>query len=950
MSTPHANAAADFARAFVQRWARSTLNERAVAQPHFTDLCRLLEQPTPSDIDPDGEFYRFEKPLTKSGGGAGFADVWWRHRFAWEYKGPGKSLDKAYEQLQRYRGDLENPPILIACNVEEYAVHIEFTGHRSRVEPFANEDVASLKFREFMRLVFTDPEQLRPAERVESVTEQAAARLARVAQLLEARGYAPTEIAPFFMQLLFTMFAEDIKVLPGNLLSANLQESIFHPEEFPDRMRALFRSMRDGGFFGISRVPRFNGGLFERDAILPLTADEIQFLYEAAKLDWKDIEPAIFGTLFERFLDPAKRAQLGAHYTSRDDILLIVDPVVMAPLRREWASVRAQLDVLAPQFREARGGTRQRLQHRMEGMILEFIEQLGKLRILDPAAGSGNFLYVTLKQLKDLELEVVNYAAGLELQPPDLVVHPSQFHGIEKNLFAAELAQVVVWIGYLQWKRTNGFWDLQEPILEHLHSIRCEDAILGVDVHGAPVPPAWPEADIIIGNPPFLGGNKIRQGLGDGYVDALFALYEGRVPAFADLVCYWFERTRELIDQGKVKRAGLIATQGIRGGASRKVLERIKKTGNIFWAQSDRDWVLDGAVVHVSMAGFDGGIETQYILDDASVLEIHSDLSSTVNTASAKRLIENAGLCFMGASPKGPFDIDSDVARLWLEMTNASGRANADVVRPVVSGIDIAQRSRGKWTVDFGLMSLDEAMYYEAPFAYVRHVVHPVRSKNRRPAYATKWWQYAEARPGMRRALAGLSRFIATPEVAKHRVFAWMTPQALCNQQTLVFARDDDYFFGVLHSRPHELWARATGTQLREAESGCRYTPTTTFETFPFPWLPGHELAGCPCVTAIAAAARDLVAQRDAWLNPGEVFGVDLKQRTLTNLYNKRPDWLVEAHHRLDCAVFDAYGWPYDFADGEILERLLALNLARAAGQSEVAVAAVEDEEEVAAD
>lgn len=935
MSAPHATTAA-LARAFVEKWGRSTLNERAISQPHFTDLCHLLGQRTPSEVDPTGDFYRFEKPLTKSGGGAGFADVWYKDHFAWEYKSKGKSLDRAYEQLQRYRGDLDNPPILVACNIDEYAVHIEFTGHRSRVEPFKNEDVASLKFRELMHLVFTDPEQLRPAERVESVTEQAAARLARVAQLLEARGYAPTEIAPFFMQLLFAMFAEDIKVLPGGLLSANLQEAIFHPEEFPDRMRALFRSMRDGGFFGISRVPRFNGGLFERDVVLPLNADELMFLYEAARLDWKDIEPAIFGTLFERFLDPAKRAQLGAHYTSRDDILLIVDPVVMAPLRREWAAVRTQLDMLVPQFRAAQGGTRQRLQHRMEGMILEFMEQLGRLRFLDPAAGSGNFLYLALKQLKDLELEIVNYAAGVGLQPPDLVVHPSQFHGIEKNLFAAELAQVVVWIGYLQWKRKNGFWDLQEPILEHLHSIRCEDAILGVDVHGAPVPPAWPEADIIIGNPPFLGGKKLRTELGDTYVDTLFRLYEGCVPHEADLVTYWFERARALVERGQVRRIGLLATQSIRAGANRKVLERIKSTGDIFLAWSDRPWILDGAAVRVSMVGFDDGSECERTLDGAEVPSINANLTADADVTRARRLSENMSLTFMGTTKGGAFDLSPEQARWMLDAPmNAQGHPNADVVRPWINGSDVASRPRGMFIIDFGVDTSEaEATLYDLPFKYVEGVVKSERAKNNRAVYRQRWWIHVEPRPALRRAVQPLARYIVTPRVAKHRLFAWASRETIPDSRLYVFARDDDYFFGVLHSRAHELWSLATSSR-HGVGNDPTYNNTTCFETFPFPWAPGHEPASGLAVEKIAAAARNLVEQRDAWLNPAEVFGVDLKQRTLTNLYNRRPDWLVEAHHRLDAAVLAAYDWPADLSDEEILARLLALNLARAAGQGE---------------
>jgi hypothetical protein len=329
------------------------------------------------------------------------------------------------------------------------------------------------------------------------------------------------------------------------------------------------------------------------------------------------------------------------------------------------------------------------------------------------------------------------------------------------------------------------------------------------------------------------------------------------------------------------------------------------------------------------MVGYDRGQEADRTLDGKPVATINADLTSSLDFTKALRLDENMGICFMGPSPKAPFDIDADVAAGMLASPlNINGRPNSDVVRPVASGVDLVRRSRGKWTIDFGLRSQDEASKYEAPFEYVRSYVLPARA-DRRDDYRGQWWQYARPRPGMREALKGKPRFIATPEVAKHRVFVWLPAETLSNQQTLVFAVSDDYFFGVLQSRAHEAWARRTGTQLREAESGFRYTPTTTFETFPFPWPPGHEPADDPCVEAIAEAARELVQQRDAWLNPPGASEAELKKRMLTNLYNARPAWLDNAHRRLDAAVFAAYGWPADLGDDEVLGRLLALNLER---------------------
>ena len=958
---------------FIQHWEQVTLNEKAVAQSHFNALCALLGLKGPVESDPTGQFFRFEKPLTKAGGAAGFADVWYKDRFAVEYKTKGKyaTLREAYLQLLLYKDDLDNPPILIACDLAHYEIHVAFTGYPSRVHAFTNRDLENASVRDLLRRALTAPESLRPVEQADTITKTVAASFAKIAQLLEGRGFAPTVIAHFFMKVLFALFAEDIQLLPAELMSTSIRRAILNPAEFPERARALFRAMREGGYFGADRVPRFNGWLFNDDEVLPLTADELTFLADAARHDWAAVEPAIFGTLFERSLDPTKRAQLGAHYTSREDILLIVEPVLMQPLRRQWAEVQAGVSALRDQWALLDGNAQRKLQSIAETMLLNFMEQLAAVRVLDPACGSGNFLYVALTALKDVEKAVWVYAGGIGVRQPELAVSPAQLFGIEKNPFAAELAQVVVWIGYLQWLKREGFlegWP-KEPVLKALHTIENRDAILTIDLDGQPAEPPWPEVDVIMGNPPFLGGNKVRKELGDTYVEALFALYKDRVPAFADLVCYWFERARAQLEQGQVQRVGLLATQGIRGGANRKVLERIKASGDIFLAWSDRKWYQDGAAVQVSMVGFDTGSEQERQRDGHVVATINADLTATVDLTTIQNLRENHGICFMGPSAKAPFDLDADSAGLMFSAPpNPNGRPNTDVVRPVASAIDLAQRNRGKWTIDFGLRSEDEAACYEAPFAYVRTHVYPVRMSEDRVKYAGNWWQYARPRVEMRTALAGKPRYIATPGVAKYRIFVWVRPEVLCNQGTLVFARDDDYFLGVLHAKPHELWARGTGTQLRDAESGSRYTPTTTFETYPFPWPPGSEPTDDARVHAIAAAARELVALREAWLNPhppapspikgegepeasyGEISplplwergrgrgakaedaldGVKLSERTLTNLYNQRPDWLHAAHQRLDAAVCAAYGWPVDSSDEELLARLLALNLARA--------------------
>lgn len=509
---------------------------------------------------------------------------------------------------------------------------------------------------------------------------------------------------------------------------------------------------------------------------------------------------------------------------------------------------------------------------------------------------------------------------------------PSQLHGIEINRYAHELAQTTVWIGYIQWFRENGFGVPAEPILKPLQDFLLMDAILAYDNTGARLEPEWPQADVIISNPPYLGDKKMRAELGDKYVDDLRELYAGRLPGQSDPVCYWFEKARAMIESGAARRAGLLATQGIRGGANRTALDRIKETEDIFWAQSDRDWILDGATVHVSMIGFDAGEETHRELDGQRVDVINPDLSSMADLTLAQRLAENDDLSFIGTQKTGPFDLTEEQA---MEMMAASGnpnrRPNKDVIKPWINAKDITQRSRSMWIIDFGVdMPVEAAAQYEKPFEHVRKHVKPKRDEARRKNHREKWWLFGEARPGMREAISRLTRFIVTPLVSKHRLFAWVPTYVIPENLLVIIARDDDCFFGVLHSQAHEVWALRQGTQLREARSGSRYTLTTTFENFPFPWPPSEEPKDDPRVVAIAEAARDLVQKRDTWLNPKGAPEKELRKRTLTNLYNRRPTWLQIAHRKLDQGVFDAYGWPHDLDDEQILCRLLALNLERA--------------------
>jgi len=913
---------------FVNKWRDVELKESSFSQEHFIDLCHLVGHQTPASLDPTGEIFSFE-----AGAGHGFADVWKAGFFAWEYKGNRRDLEDAYDQLLRYRVSLQNPPLLIVADAGLIRIHTNFTNSVKREYEITLEDLLDPDKLELLRCAFFEPQGLKADETPEQVTEQAAKDFARLAEILRKWGEDPSETAHFLIRLLFCLFSEDIGLLPRDLFTRLVARTKRNAAAFASQLSQLFVAMSTGGWFGEHEIIHFDGGLFDTDFALELDSEGIDILAAISGLDWSSIEPSILGTLFERSLDPEKRAQLGAHYTSREDILLIVEPVLMTPIQRRWAEVEKEARQLADKRdNQTRRSDRTKTESKLASLLEGFAEEIRSVRVLDPACGSGNFLYVALRQMLEMWRDVSNMAGelGLPLMLPTSAPSPEQLYGIEINAYAHELAQATIWIGYIQWLRENGFGQPPEPILKKLDNIRLMDAILDYDDAGKPVEPDWPKADVIIGNPPFLGGNKIRQEIGDKYVDHLFELYDGRVPAFADLVCYWFERARAYIQTNEINRVGLLATQGIRGGANRTVLERIKETGDIFWAYSDRDWILDGATVHVSMVGFDKGNEIRKELDGAVVENINPDLTSHVDVTKARRLSENAGFCFMGPSAKGPFDIDNIKAQEFVMLpVNINGKPNSEVVRPVNSAIDLVGNPRNKWTIDFGLMDISEASEYESPFEYIKEHVYPIRSKNRRKAYREKWWQYAEARPGMRKALEGKTRFIATPGVSKHRLFVWRHPRVLCNQGTLVFAFENEYYFGVLQSRVHEVWARGQGTQLRESESGFRYTPTSTFETFPFPWPSGKEHQDDPLVQTIAESASELNEKRERWLIPEGTGEKELKKRTLTNLYNERPTWLDLAHKKLDKAVLDAYGWIYDINDEEILERLLELNLKR---------------------
>jgi hypothetical protein len=934
---------------FAEKWRASSLNESQGSVPHFEELCRLVGHKTPSEMDSGAKFFTYQKSLLQESGKLGFADVWLKGHFGWEYKSKGRDLAAAYQQLLRYRDNLSNPPLLVVCDFDNIDVHTNFTGTVSQVYRVTLEHLAdnalpvdgtTLNGIQVIKACFDDYELLKPGQTTETLTHEAADRFGKLSESLRVNwGNSDEQVAKFLTRLIFCMFASDVGLLPKNIIPTMIvaSRSASGPTpELSNRLRSLFDAMSIGGLYGSDSILHFNGGLFNDAETLNLDGETMGELLRADELDWSDIEPSVFGTLFERILNPDKRSQLGAHYTSRSDMEQIVEPTLMWPLRRHWANIEAEIDDLLGGMGAGPADNPARIA--AHARIAEFLEQLASTTVLDPACGSGNFLYVSLAMLKELEQRAIAFAAERQIFNVEPKVHPRQLFGIEKDPYAHRIASIVVWIGYLQWKRRNGRrFDDETPILQPLENIHRMDAVLDLSDPDHPIEPEWPRTDVIVGNPPFLGGKLLRRVLdNDGpYVDPLFAVWDGRVRRELDICCYWFEKSRSMIAAGLTKRAGLLATQGIRGGANRDTLKRIKDSGEIFFAESDRPWVLEGAAVHVSMVGFDDGSETRRVIDERDVEFINANLTTgpdprtSVVPDRARRLKENLGIAFMGDTKVGPFDIPQDVALHLLAQPNTHGKSNQDVIRPWVNGLDITRRPRNMWIVDFPPgMSENDAAFYEAPFEYIKKHVRPFRAKALSgDRTGVPWWIHQRPRPDFRNAVKRLPRYAVTPRVSKHRLFVWMATQTLPDSATIAFAFDDDYFFGVLHSRPHELWALATGTQL---ESRPRYTPTSTFETFPFPRLTQvHE-------TAIAKAANELNKERNNWLNPtphpdtGDIMtGIDLKKRTLTNLYNARPSWLQFAHERLDAAVLNAYGWPLDSSEEYILEHLLGLNFER---------------------
>ncbi|UZK69356.1 class I SAM-dependent DNA methyltransferase [Sphingomonas sp. S1-29] len=965
---------------FLTKWRANELKERSASQSHFNDLCALLGLPDPVSADPTGDWFTFEKGASKTSGGEGWADVWRKGHFAWEYKGRHANLDKANAQLLQYAVALENPPLLIVSDMARIVIRTNWTNSVQEKHEFVLDDLVDGAVRDRIKAAFVNPEAFRPAKSRQELTEETAAEFAGLAQRLRDRGNEAHQVAHFVNRLVFCMFAEDVGLLPDHLFTRMLEVSRRNPAEFAANAATLFGAMaRPGGKVGFTAIEWFNGGLFEDDHVLAVDGDDIDQLLRAARRDWSQIDPSILGTLFERGLDPAKRSQLGAHYTDRDKIMLIVRPVIIEPLEAEWAATLARMTALlenAPRRTAERLLTpaeKRKAQKALDdatALHSAFIERLADFRVLDPACGSGNFLYVALRSLKDIEHRANLDAEALGLPRGFPRVGPECVLGIELNPYAAELARVSVWIGEIQWMRRNGFEASKNPILRPLETIECRDAVLNEDGTRA----EWPNADVVIGNPPFLGNKKMIAELGEDYTRALRKAWPD-VPGGIDLVCYWFSKAWEMMVSGGLERAGLVATNSIRGGANREVIKPVVEHGRISEAWSDEDWTVDGAAVRVSLICFDRDIGVAGQLNGHLVQQIFSDLTGaegSTDLTAARPLRQNSAVAFQGTIKTGPFEVTGELARQWIKLpVNPNGQGNVDVLRPWANGMDLVRRPSGQWIIDFGTSMIEsEAALFETPFAYLRDAIDSENAKReilgkpplrgRETRALDGWWLHQRARGEMRRALLTKERFILSPRVSKHRVFVWADKSVLADSAIIAIARDDDTSFGILHSRFHELWSLRMGTFLGVGNDP-RYTPSTTFETFPFPEgltpdIPAAAYADDPRAQAIATAAARLNELRENWLNPADLVvrepevvpgypdrilpkdadaAKELKKRTLTNLYNARPQWLANAHAALDAAVADAYGWGADWragllTDDEILARLFRLNQERA--------------------
>jgi hypothetical protein len=883
--------------AFAFRWYGRAGNEQQLAQSFLIDLCDALGTAKPNDGTFTLEDFTFEKKVVVPGVEHGRIDLYKRGHFVLEAKCGRESSKEAgsapvrgtkaydryierafWDQGRLYATRIPEglPPLVIVADVgwklwiwrkdgDSYGGYHSPKRIEIPLDRIADEDHARI-----VLACFEAPETLDPSHEQERVTREAAGRIAELAQSLDRR-FKPDEVARFLMRCLFCMFAEDADLLEHNFFTAMLHKALDHPEAFAPELARFFETMDRGGTYDFRLVRRFNGALFHDASALPLEAAEIRLLADAALLRWDRVDPSIFGTLLERALDPRERKRLGAHYTPRAYVERLVRPTIEEPLRREWEVAQARADevladeTLAPDKRT----------HEAAKLIEAFRERLARVRVLDPACGTGNFLYISYAILKGLEHEVlealraVTGATQGRLALHDQAVVPSHFLGLEIKPWAAEIAQLVLWIGHLQWLISHGQRAvISEPVLGEERSIQCRDALItatGTDVRrdatGAPAlrwdglttlvspttgkdipdPSAlvtdktylgverapWPEADFIVGNPPFIGNKTMREQLGDGYVEAVRGAYCDEVPDTVDFVMYWWHRAAEAVRSGGVARFGLITTNSLRQTQNRQVTAyhlEAQPPLVLSAAIADHPWVDESgsAAVRIAMTIGDAGRpgvsffgRLGRVTSDAdtespsvaweTVARIHADLSAGADVSGTVALRANDSVSFQGMNLVGKGFRLSDLEIASLGYDPAAPPA---VIRPYLNARELMQKPVGWKVIDaFGLSAEEVAATYPGVYQWLRDHVKPERDQNRREGYRLRWWAFGEVRGRLRARLAGLKRYIVTAETSKHRVFAFM-PAAVCPDHTMyAIALDSGFALGVLSATPHTVWS-----------------------------------------------------------------------------------------------------------------------------------------------
>ena len=1032
----------DDVEAFIAHWSSVPISERAHYQTFIIQLCRLIGAPAPDDERTGDLDYCFERPVRfrhdDGSSQSGYIDCAKRDCFVLEAKQSQKrreggpfdpvvqlalfsrstaksrapsqdALDRlmrtAKRQAENYAKALDEwPPVLVIVDVGRsielwsdfarqgkiYAPFPDRAGYRITLDQLRSPEVMDR-----LRRVWTEPMSLDPAAKAAEVTTAIASRLAWLVRSINNRRQVGLDrvdasaqaekTALFVMQCIFAMFADSVRLIDYRGFLGLLESYRSKADRFHDAARIFFRTMDEGGHCLATqeRIRRFNGGLYHRVDPIPITEDELSALIAAARCDWANVEPAIFGALLEQALDPAERAELGAHYTPRAFVERLIEPTIMEPLRSDWEAVEAQAIGL---YLNGDPLDARRL-------IRGFHEQLCKVRVLDPACGTGNFLYVAMRMMKELEEEVVSTLGEMGEHQGSLaleghVVSPEQFYGLEKNANAAWIAEMVMWIGHLQWHfRVSGDAMPSEPILKDFRTIERSDALLEYarveivrdgavhsrtldgDRRGRPLferdreretvryvdprPKPWPPVHFIVGNPPFIGGKDLRRELGDGYVDALATIRGGRFLS-ADFVTAWWDRAAEILTQpGSIlRRFGFITTNSITQTFSRRVLEHHLDRDQpirLAFAIPDHPWVkgVGCADVRIAMSvaerGEPDGQGRWLKVRDAEALtfeERHGDIGADLMLDSrltrVGALKANAGLAYRGVQLMGAgFQVSPARAKALLSGSDPQAPCP---VRDYRNGRDLADRPRGVQVIDFFGWDEGEARRrHPLLFQHLLETVKPDRDRNNRAAYRENWWIFGEPRRDLRTALEGLNRYIVTVETAKHRWFRFMDAATLPDNKLVVIASDDPAVLGVLSSRQHRAWFAANAGRIGEYEREAVYVKGACFDAFPFPDLKGDLAAEIGVLAEELDRLRSDVLGRHAAL-------------TMTGLYNARArmggEPLTEAergaheagcvgvldhlHQRLDRLVAHAYGWPDDLTDNQIVDRLIVLNQARA--------------------